>query len=73
MARTLMVELEEIDVSKPAFRLYLDSLVATELRSWFPADFMVDVAIINILENSSTKELCDRVARHTQSYKNMLS
>lgn len=62
LAKSLSLPEVDLDPSKPAFRLGVDSLIAVEVRYWFMKQLGVEVTVLNILKDQSLSELCYSVA-----------
>ncbi|KAG8167882.1 hypothetical protein KVR01_003571 [Diaporthe batatas] len=58
LAKSLSLPEADLDPSKPAFRLGVDSLIAVEVRYWFMKQLRVEVSVLNILKDQSLSELC---------------
>ena len=63
LARSLCVDEQNIDVSKPPFVQGVDSLMAIELRTWFTKALDTDVPLFKILKNWTITDLCGSVAK----------
>jgi hypothetical protein len=61
LARLLMMEVEEIDPTKPTNAYPVDSLVVVELRNWFAREAKTDMAIFEILQATSLRNLAAKV------------
>lgn len=62
LAKSLSLPEVDLDPSKPAFRLGVDSLIAVEVRYWFMKQLGVEVTVLAILKDQSLSELCYSVA-----------
>jgi len=62
LSRTLAVEREQIDTTKPMHTYGVDSLSAVELRTWFRNVVGVNITVFDILNNQSLVELATTVA-----------
>ncbi|KAG6365680.1 hypothetical protein INS49_007291 [Diaporthe citri] len=58
LSKSLSLPEADLDPSKPAFRLGVDSLIAVEVRYWFMKQLRVEVSVLNILKDQSLSELC---------------
>lgn len=63
LSKTLSVPPESLDISKPAFVLGVDSLIAVEIRYWFTKNLAVEVPVFTIMKNQSVVDLCSAVAQ----------
>ena len=66
LSRTLAVEKEDIDVGRPMHVYGVDSLSAVEIRTWFKTAIGADVAVFEILGNTSIATLGLAVAGKSQ-------
>ena len=57
LSKVLGVPLEDMDSSKPMHVYGVDSLVAVELRNWFSKTVQADVAIFEILGNTTFEDI----------------
>ena len=53
LAASIMVAKDDMDVTKPMYRYGVDSLVAVELRNRFAKKLTADIAIFDILGEST--------------------
>lgn len=53
LAKSLSIAKEEIDATEPMHRYGIDSLMAVELRNWFASKMNADVAVFEILGEST--------------------
>lgn len=58
LSKSLSLPEADLDPSKPAFRLGVDSLSAVEVRYWFMKQLRVEVSVLNILKDQGLSELC---------------
>ncbi|KAK2005876.1 polyketide synthase [Colletotrichum eremochloae] len=62
LAKSLSVEADRLDVSRPAYVLGVDSLIAVELRYWFAKRCGIEVPVFVIMKNQPVSELCVHAA-----------
>ena len=62
LAKSLMVDVEDIEPSKPISRYGVDSLLAVEIRSWLFTDMQADVSVFQLLSNVPISELTRTIA-----------
>ncbi|KAL6720039.1 hypothetical protein ACLMJK_001960 [Lecanora helva] len=62
LAKSLMVDVEDIEPSKPISRFGVDSLLAVEVRSWLFTDMQADVSVFQLLSNVPISELVRTIA-----------
>jgi len=62
LAGLLAIGMDDVDTSKPVHSYGVDSLVAIELRNWFVRSIGADVAVFEILGNSTIANLARDVA-----------
>ena len=62
LAKTLFVQEDDVDTSRPMGALGIDSLVAIELRHWFAGELKTDVPVLVILGNESVMDVGKYVA-----------
>nr|AOO87093.1 polyketide synthase [Alternaria alternantherae] len=53
----------QADVERPIIDLGIDSLVATEIRTWFLKDLSAEVSVVNILGGDTVLQICMQVAK----------
>jgi hypothetical protein len=58
----MMIELEDLDSSKPANAYGVDSLVAVEVRAWVFKEVKSDVSVFDILSNAPLTTLAKMIA-----------
>ena len=66
LSRTLAIEKENIDVGRPMHVYGIDSLSAVEIRTWFKTSAGADVAVFEILGNTSIASMGLAVAAKSQ-------
>ncbi|CVK98127.1 related to fusarin C cluster-polyketide synthase/NRPS [Fusarium mangiferae] len=64
LERLLQAEAGSVKTSQSLLGLGVDSLVATEIRSWFLKELEVDTPVLEILNTASITELCSTVVSH---------
>ncbi|KAI9831662.1 MAG: hypothetical protein M1819_004728 [Sarea resinae] len=62
LSRNLMIDLAELDPTRPTSAFGIDSLIAVELRNWFQKDMKVEIPVFEILQAPSLQSLALRVA-----------
>jgi NADP-dependent 3-hydroxy acid dehydrogenase YdfG len=62
LAKSLMVEVEDIDSAKPISRHGVDSLLAVEVRAWLVTDLKADISVFQLLSNVPISELVRDIA-----------
>ena len=51
IAKSLMVDIEDIESTKPVSRYGVDSLLAVEIRSWIFTEVQADISVFQLLSN----------------------
>lgn len=72
LSRSLMMDIAELDPTRPTSAFGIDSLVAVELRNWFQKDMKADIAVFEILQANSLQTLAFRVAEKSSLMENSL-
>lgn len=62
LVRARMIEVEDVDASRPANSYGGDSLVAVEVRAWVLKEVRSDVSVFDILSNSPLTTLAAKIA-----------
>jgi acyl carrier protein len=62
LCRALSIDTRDIDASKPLHAFGVDSLVAVELRTWFLKALGAEIAVFDMMGDSSIRELVSLVA-----------
>ena len=62
LAKSLMVDVEDIEPSKPISRFGVDSLLAVEIRSWLFEDMQADVSVFQLLSDVPISDLARTIA-----------
>ncbi|KAJ5788006.1 hypothetical protein N7457_002996 [Penicillium paradoxum] len=62
LAKAMMMELEDLDPSRPANSYGVDSLVAVEIRAWVFKEVKSDVSVFDILSNKPLASLAGTIA-----------
>ncbi|KAJ5715842.1 uncharacterized protein N7483_013023 [Penicillium malachiteum] len=62
LAKAMMMELEDLDPSRPANSYGVDSLVAVEIRAWVFKEVKSDVSVFDILSNKPLALLAGAIA-----------
>ncbi|KAH0439698.1 hypothetical protein CcaCcLH18_02808 [Colletotrichum camelliae] len=66
LAKAMLIEIEDLDKSRPANACGVDSLVAVEVRAWVFKDAKSDVGVIDILSNAPVSQLAENIAAKSQ-------
>ncbi|KAH8883307.1 phenolpthiocerol synthesis polyketide synthase ppsA [Thozetella sp. PMI_491] len=66
LARALSIPEQDIDSTKTMHSYGVDSLVAAEMRNWIAKEMKADVAVFDIMGNTSLANLGGEVARKSQ-------
>ena len=70
LCRALMNEAEAVDTGKPLHSCGVDFLVAVELRSWFTKEMGGEMAVQDIMESGSIKDLAAEVVAGNSQFVN---
>lgn len=62
LAKAMMIEVEDLDSSRPANSYGVDSLVAVEVRAWIFKEVKSDVSVFEILSNTPLLSLAAKIA-----------
>ncbi|GLA55110.1 type I Iterative Polyketide synthase (PKS) [Aspergillus niger] len=62
LAKAMMMELDDLDASRPANSYGVDSLVAVEVRAWVFKEAKSDVSVFDILSNDPLTALAAKIA-----------
>lgn len=62
LSHSLIMDLAELDPSRPTSAYGVESLISVEVRNWFMKEIKADVAVFEILQASSIQSLVDTVA-----------
>ncbi|KAF5012109.1 hypothetical protein FDECE_1826 [Fusarium decemcellulare] len=73
LSRSLMMDVAELDPTRPTSAFGIDSLVAVELRNWFQKHMKADIAVFEILQTNSLQTLAFRVAEKSTLVENSLA
>lgn len=73
LAKAMMMELENLDSSRPASSYGVDSLVAVEVRPWVVKDVKSDISVFNILSNAPLTQLVATIAVKSQLFSGRVS
>jgi len=57
LAKSLMVDVEDIETTKPISRYGVDSLLAVEIRSWIFTEIQSDISVFQLLGNVPISQL----------------
>lgn len=68
LSRSLMVPLEDIDVSKPVYKYGVDSLVAVEIQFWFSKELKTTISVMQMLSGSTISELSLIAAENSEYF-----
>ncbi|KAI3400337.1 hypothetical protein diail_3354 [Diaporthe ilicicola] len=66
LAKAMMIELEDLDSSRPASSYGVDSLVAVEVRAWVFKAVKSDISVFDILSNTPLTQLAATIAAKSQ-------
>ncbi|KAJ3957697.1 hypothetical protein N0V92_005716 [Colletotrichum tropicale] len=66
LAKAMLIEIEDLDSSRPANAYGVDSLVAVEVRAWVFKDVKSDVSVFDILSNAPVSQLAENIAAKSQ-------
>ncbi|GCB20597.1 lovastatin diketide synthase LovF [Aspergillus awamori] len=66
LANQMMVEVEDVDASRPVSAYGVDSLTAVDIRVWCLKEAQADVSILDIVSNSSIMELAQTVVENSR-------
>lgn len=61
MSRSLMIDMVELDPSRPTSAFGIDSLIAVELRNWFQKEMKAEIPVFEILQANSLQTLAYKV------------
>lgn len=61
LARAMSISVDDVQLDKPLSSYGVDSLMAVELRNWMGKDFKANVAVFDILGNTSISSIADLV------------
>lgn len=62
LAKSMMIQMEEIDVNRPVSSYGVDSLVAAEVRNWCFKELKADVSIFELLSGVTITGLAEMIA-----------
>lgn len=66
LAKAMLIEIEDLDLSRPVNAYGVDSLVAVEVRDWVFKDVKSDVSVFDILSNVPVSQLAEIIAAKSQ-------
>lgn len=66
LANQMMVEVEDVDASKPVSGYGVDSLTAVDIRVWCLKEAQADVSILDIVNYSSIMELAQTIVANSR-------
>lgn len=66
LAKQMMVEVEDVDASKPVSGYGVDSLTAVDIRVWCLKEAQADVSILDIVNNSSIMDLAQTIVENSR-------
>ncbi|KAL9110360.1 MAG: hypothetical protein Q9227_005091 [Pyrenula ochraceoflavens] len=61
IAKSLMVDIEDIEATKPVSRYGVDSLLAVEIRSWIFTEIQADISVFQLLSNVPISQLVKQI------------
>ncbi|KAK8014373.1 hypothetical protein PG990_007669 [Apiospora arundinis] len=67
LVRLLMIPPQDIDITRPVTSFGLDSLVATELRSWILAEIQSEISILDLNENVPMSSLAKKIVLRSKA------
>ena len=62
LAKSLMVDVEDIEPTRPISRYGVDSLLAVEIRSWIFTEIQADISVFQLLSNVPISQLVRTIA-----------
>lgn len=67
LAKSLMVDVEDIDATRPISRYGVDSLLAVEIRSWIFTELQADISVFLLLSNVPISQLVRTIVGKSKS------
>ena len=67
LAKSMIIAVDEIDVSRPVSSYGVDSLVAAEMRNWFFRELKAELSIFELLGGMPITELARMAAERSKS------
>lgn len=61
LSKSLMVDVEDIEASRPLSRYGVDSLLAVEIRSWLFTELQADISVFQLLSNVPMSQLVRQI------------
>ena len=61
LSKSMMVELEDIEVNRPISNYGVDSLLAVEIRSWLFTEVQADISVFDLLSNVPIASLARKI------------
>lgn len=61
LAKQMMVDVDDVDASKPVSGYGVDSLTAVDIRAWTLKEAQADISILDIVNNSSIMSLAETI------------
>ncbi|KAI1806786.1 putative polyketide synthase [Daldinia bambusicola] len=62
LAKSMMISVEDIEVSRPVSSYGVDSLLAVELRSWIYSEIQSDISVFDLLSKTALASLAKKIA-----------
>ena len=66
LAKSMIIAVDEIDVTRPVSSYGVDSLVAAEMRNWFFRELKAEVSIFELLGGMPMMELARMAAERSK-------
>lgn len=70
LSRSLMIDVVELDPSRPTSTFGIDSLIAVELRNWFQKEMKAEIPVFEILQANSLQTLAYKVTEKSSLVEN---
>ncbi|KAL4890688.1 hypothetical protein BDV59DRAFT_209620 [Aspergillus ambiguus] len=66
LAKQMMVNIEDVDASKPVSGYGVDSLTAVDIRAWSLKEAQADISILDIVNNSAIMSLAQTIVERSR-------
>ncbi|CAG8902537.1 unnamed protein product [Penicillium egyptiacum] len=66
LAKQMMVDLEDVDASRPVSSYGVDSLTAVDIRAWSLKDAQADISILDIVNTASIGSLAQVIVKNSR-------
>ncbi|GAB1218627.1 hypothetical protein ATERTT37_007890 [Aspergillus terreus] len=66
LAKQMMVDVDDVDGSKPVSGYGVDSLTAVDIRAWTMKEAQADISILDIVNNSSIMSLAETIVGNSK-------